>query len=82
MAPSPTATSVPTDKVVPIGQFNVALLKRIAILYTMFVVDDVLDASMLARSLSKLIDRVGWRKLGARLRRNVSLHWLGNGNYF
>src|SRR4051812_45991644 len=35
--------------------------------------DDVLDANMLHCSLVKLLQREGWRKLGGRLRLNVSL---------
>jgi hypothetical protein len=36
------------------------------------IFDDVLDADKLSGALWKLLDRPGWKKLGARLRLNVT----------
>lgn len=62
---------VPTDVVVPVGFFDDTIIFRTFVLYTMFVFDDVLDPQRLRSSLERLVNRPGWNKLGARLRRNV-----------
>lgn len=67
-APDP----VPTDQVVPVGFFDDTIIFRTFVLYTLFVFDDVLDVEKLHASLERLISRPGWKKLGARLRRNAS----------
>ena len=62
---------VPTDAVIPLNFFDDTPLWRAFVLYSMFVFDDVLDTEKLRSSLEALVQREGWRKLGARLRRNV-----------
>lgn len=62
---------VSTDRVVPVGFFDDTVIFRTFVLYTLFVFDDVLDASKLHGSLESVVSRPGWDKLGARLRRNV-----------
>lgn len=62
---------VPTDIVIPLHFFDDTPLWRAFVLYSMFVFDDVLDPEKLRSSLDTLAQRDGWRKLGARLRRNV-----------
>lgn len=62
---------VPTDTVIPFHFFDDTPLWRAFILYSMFVFDDVLDPTKLQDSLETLAKRDGWRKLGARLRRDV-----------
>lgn len=64
-------TKVPTDTVIPFRFFDDTPLWRAFILYSMFVLDDVLDPQKLRESLEALIERDGWRKLGARLRLDV-----------
>ncbi len=68
---SASPAKVATDTVVPLPFFDDTPLWRAFILYTMFVFDDVLDPQKLRDSLQTLAKRDGWRKLGARLRRNV-----------
>ena len=41
------------------------------VLYNLFRVDDALDVQKVEGALVKLVNRDGWRKLGARLRLNV-----------
>ena len=63
---------VPTDTVVPVGFFDDTIIFRTFVLYTLFVFDDVLDPTLLRASLESLVSRPGWKKLGARLRKNAS----------
>ncbi|KAM0820423.1 hypothetical protein AB5N19_06242 [Seiridium cardinale] len=67
---SETRARVPPDTVVPLHFFDDTPLWRAFVLYSMFVFDDVLDPEKLRRSLAALTQRDGWRKLGARLRKN------------
>ena len=62
---------VPTDLVVPVGFFDDTIIFRTFVLYTLFVFDDVLDPEKLRTSLERVVNRPGWKKLGARLRKNV-----------
>ncbi|KAF4625251.1 hypothetical protein G7Y89_g12920 [Cudoniella acicularis] len=62
---------VPTDTVIPVHFFDDTPLWRAFILYSMFVFDDLLDPQKLRDSLEALAQRQGWRKLGARIRRNT-----------
>lgn len=62
---------VSTDTIVPLSEFDIPLPMRRIFIYSMFLFDGVLDVSILRNSLETLIERDGWRKLGARLRRNV-----------
>jgi len=60
-----------TDTIIPLHFFDDTPLWRAFILYSMFVFDSVLDPEKLRHSLESLAQREGWRKLGARMRRNV-----------
>lgn len=62
---------VPTDQVIPLHWFEDGVMWKKVIVYTLFVFDDVLDPEKLRTSLEKLVARDGYKKLGARLRRNV-----------
>lgn len=62
---------VVTDHVVPVGFFDNTILFRTFVMYTLFVFDDVLDPERLRTSLEQVVNRPGWKKLGARLRRTV-----------
>ncbi|KAL2173568.1 uncharacterized protein P884DRAFT_211360 [Thermothelomyces heterothallicus CBS 202.75] len=67
----PTAPQrVPSDHVVPVGFFDDTIIFRTFVLYTLFVFDDVLDVEKLRSSLERVVARPGWKKFGARLRRN------------
>ncbi len=68
---SAAPSRVPTDTVAPLPFFDDTPLWRAFILYSMFVFDDVLDPQKLRDGLETLARSDGWRKLGARLRRNV-----------
>lgn len=62
---------VPTDRIIPIHYFDNTLIFTTFVMSTMFVFDDVLDAQKLHSCLERLVERDGWGKLGARLRKNV-----------
>ncbi|KAJ7257100.1 hypothetical protein C8J57DRAFT_1185943 [Mycena rebaudengoi] len=61
---------VSTDRVIPVHFFDDTFLLRTFVMYTLFVFDDVLDPEKLHDSLTQLIKRDGWIKLGGRLRKN------------
>jgi hypothetical protein len=63
-----------TDTVIPLFDGDDTRPNRsIAPEFTMKF-DEVLDAEKISGALWKLIDRPGWKKLGARLRLNVHLY--------
>ncbi|KAH9903781.1 hypothetical protein F4778DRAFT_99452 [Xylariomycetidae sp. FL2044] len=62
---------VSTDIVCPLRWFDDTPLWKSFILYSTFVFDEVLDPAKLRDSLEALAHRDGWRKMGARLRRNA-----------
>ncbi|USP73357.1 uncharacterized protein yc1106_00631 [Curvularia clavata] len=63
---------IPTDSVIPLHRQDDTFQNRnLSVEFTMRF-DDVLDAQQLADSLWKLLEKPGWRKLGARLRLNKS----------
>ncbi|KFX87628.1 hypothetical protein V490_08130 [Pseudogymnoascus sp. VKM F-3557] len=64
------ALVVSTDTIVPLGQFDSTALIQLTFIHSTFLFDGVLDVDILRNSLEALIERDGWRKLGARLRRN------------
>lgn len=62
---------IATDTVLPLHRLDDTWIYRsIGVEYTMRF-DEVLDADKLAGALWKLLEKPGWRKLGARLRSNV-----------
>jgi hypothetical protein len=72
-SPPKAPQRVLTDVIVPVGFFDDTIIFRTFVLYTLFVFDDVLNPEKLRTSLERVVSRPGWNKLGARLRRNVSL---------
>ncbi|RDA89017.1 hypothetical protein CP532_0680 [Ophiocordyceps camponoti-leonardi (nom. inval.)] len=58
--------------VVPLRFFDNTPLTRSIIVRIMFVFDDVLDPGKLHDSLRAVVERDGWRRLGARLSRDES----------
>jgi hypothetical protein len=63
---------VPTDIIVPFHTFDSSPYLRTLILNFTYRFDDVLDAEKLRTSLERLLEIGDWRKLGARVRLNVS----------
>ncbi|KAH7401364.1 hypothetical protein BKA66DRAFT_406177 [Pyrenochaeta sp. MPI-SDFR-AT-0127] len=67
-----TPERIPTDTVIPLNRYDDSRANRnISIGFTMQF-DSVLDAERLSSALWTLLERPGWRKLGARLRLNES----------
>lgn len=64
---------VASDKVVPLNEFDDNDVFRSIVLNLMLRFDDALDPEKLCIALEKLLNRDGWRKLGARLRLNVGI---------
>jgi hypothetical protein len=62
---------VPTDTVIPLSERDDTRTNRSISLEFTMVFDEVLDADQLSGALWKLLERPGWKKLGARLRLNV-----------
>lgn len=63
---------VPTDRVIPLHFWDESPLYRRIALYNLKVFDDVLDPEKLRGSLETLVSQNTWRKLGGRLRKDVS----------
>lgn len=62
---------VATDTVIPLHSLDGNHINASILLYFLLRFDDVLDTEKLRDALQKLLNRDGWRKLGARLRINV-----------
>ena len=62
---------IPTDTVVGLKFLDDSLINRNFVMNPLYIFDDVLDAKKLRSSLERLVEREGFRKLGARLRKNV-----------
>jgi hypothetical protein len=62
---------VPTDTIIPLFDRDDTRTNRSISLEFTMVFNAVLDAEKLSGALWKLLERPGWRKLGARLRLNV-----------
>lgn len=71
--PPPTIAS---DKIVPLNYFDDSPVWRSWILYSLCVFDEVLDVDRLHSTLTEVVKSNGWEKLGARLRKDVSLELL------
>jgi hypothetical protein len=63
--------TVPGDHIIPLGFWNDADHTRKICLDITLTFNDVLDPEMLRDSLDTLLQKGGWRRFGARLRRNV-----------
>ncbi|OAL46251.1 hypothetical protein IQ07DRAFT_547509 [Pyrenochaeta sp. DS3sAY3a] len=61
---------VPTDTIIPLNEQDDNRANRNVCLEFTMHFHDILDENKLADALWKLIDRPGWRKIGARLRLN------------
>ena len=65
---------VPTDTVVGLKFLDDSLINRNFVMNPLYIFDAALDVDKLGVSLERLVDREGFRKLGARLRKNVRYH--------
>jgi hypothetical protein len=63
---------IATDTVVPVHRSDDKAVYRGLVIWQMFRFEEVLDPELLRKSLQTLLEHGNWRKLGARLRRNVS----------
>lgn len=61
---------VPTDTILPLHSYDDGAIQRSMIVDFSLRFDDVLDVQKLVRALEQLLEKPGWRKLGARLRLN------------
>ncbi|KUI61555.1 hypothetical protein VP1G_08740 [Cytospora mali] len=66
-----TPARVPTDIVVPFRYWDDTVVLKSIIVFHMSRYNAVLDPEKLHKSLERLLARKGWRKLGARLRKNT-----------
>lgn len=69
-APSAPALD-PTDEVSPIHWFDGGYSMRSLVVYVFMAFDDVLDPEKIQDAFGRVVARGGYRKLGARLRKNV-----------
>lgn len=67
----PACPREPTDEVVPLPFFDDTLLLASSIHTMMYVFDKVLDPEKLEDAIERLAQRPDWRKISARIRRNV-----------
>jgi hypothetical protein len=63
--------AVPTDTVIPLNAGDDTEVLRSVCVVLSYRFDDVLDPEKLRSSFERLLERPGWRKIGARLRLNV-----------
>ncbi|KAF2013490.1 hypothetical protein BU24DRAFT_452372 [Aaosphaeria arxii CBS 175.79] len=61
---------VPTDTVIPLHHLDDTYINAAICLDFSMIFDDVLDDEKLIGAFERLLERPGWRRLGARLRRN------------
>lgn len=62
----------PEDKVIPLNAADDTDVLRSVVVVLSYRFDDCLDPVKLKNTFEELLDRPGWRKIGARLRQNVS----------
>ncbi|EMD87158.1 hypothetical protein COCC4DRAFT_155047 [Bipolaris maydis ATCC 48331] len=63
---------VPTDQVIPFHVLDDGYVNRNVVMEASYRFDDVLDVDRLRLALHRLMQRDGWKKLGARIRQNAS----------
>jgi hypothetical protein len=69
-----SATATEPDLVIPLSYFDNNTMFKSITMHAIMVYDEVLDPDKLRSSLSKLIERETWQKLGARLAKGVSFY--------
>jgi hypothetical protein len=68
------APPIDTDRIIPLHEFdniNETIVVEVTLRF-----DQHLDTELLRAALGRLLERKGWNKLGARLRKNVRLRHL------
>lgn len=65
--------TVPTDTVIPLHYLDDTGFFAGVVLDIGMIYDEVLDPEKLRRAMESLLERPGWKKLGARIRKNVRL---------
>lgn len=63
--------TISTDKIIPLNAADDTPVLRSVVVVLSYRFDDVLNPEKLKSSYEQLLDRPGWRKIGARLRLNV-----------
>jgi hypothetical protein len=74
----PQTSFVLTDQVLPVHYFDDTQVNRHMVMSWTMLFDDILDPHALHYSLARLLEIGEWRKLGGRLRLNVSRHLMHN----
>lgn len=64
--------TVPSDEIIPMSYFDTVSSINHLVMAWYILFNDVLDAGKLRDSLERLVSTGTWRKLGGRIRRNVS----------
>lgn len=72
----PAPARVSTDVVAPIRYWDDSAALKSLVVFSLWRYDVALDATKLYDSLERLVSMKGWRKLGARLRKNVRSHFV------
>lgn len=67
------AAQAEPDVVLPLHYFDNSAMFTNITMYAIMIFDEVLEADKLATSLEQLVQRETWQKLGARVRKGVSL---------
>jgi hypothetical protein len=63
--------TIATDKVVPFHFWDDNKMLRPVVPEVTLSFDDALDVAKIRSAIQQLLEREGWRKLGARMRMNV-----------
>lgn len=71
-----TPATVPTDEIIPLYFWDNQQYARGVVLDCTFRFDDVMDTEKICLALERLLEIGEWRKLGARLRLNVSKNFF------
>lgn len=69
----PAPQTIPGDRIIPVSFWDDQDYARGMSLDITLTFNDVLDPVKLRKSLEILLEKKGWEKFGARLRKNVSL---------
>lgn len=70
--------TIPTDSIIPLHSLDDNTVHRSIVLDLTLRFDDALDSSTLRIALARLMELGNWRKLGARMRMNVSCPQVPN----
>lgn len=71
----PAVETLPGDRVRPLHFFENNLLVQGNNMSGLAVFDEAIDPEVLREALENVVKRPGWKKLGGRLKRNVSINY-------